>query len=109
MKLVNISIKSWFWALLWLNLLDIVITSPAYEANPVTLYLWGRIGIFFSAWLKIGLVMFFGGLCLTIRLVTTPAEWAFSEKLLKGILILLVSFYIFVVIWNIILFGLISF
>ncbi len=87
-------------ALLFLNFLDILVTVPVYEANPLTLYLWETIGISFSALIKIGLVLLFGGLCQLTRMVATPTEWIFSKKLLEGILILLVAFYIFVVIWN---------
>lgn len=108
MKRISTSIGKWFLALFWLNIFDIIITTPAYEANPVTIYLWGRIGIFLAAWLKIGLVLLLGGLCQIIRIVATPTEWAFSRKLLRGTLVLLVAFYIFVVVWNTILFGLVN-
>lgn len=100
MKWFGISIGALFLALLMLNFLDILITTPAYEANPVTIYLWGRIGFFLSALLKIGLVLSLGGLCQITRMVTTPPEWIFSRKLLRGILIVLVAFYTFVVVWN---------
>lgn len=95
--------------LLWLNIFDVLITTPTYEANPVTLYLWGKIGIFLSAWLKIGLVLLLGGLCQITRMVATPTDWILSRKLLRGILIVLVSFYIFLAVWNTIIFGLANF
>ena len=109
MKWINTPIGKWFLALFFLNILDVIITVPAYEANPVTLYLWGQIGIFLSAWLKIGLVFLLGGLCQLTRRVATQTEWAFSRKLLRTILVLLVSFYTFVVAWNIVNFGSINF
>jgi hypothetical protein len=87
-----------------LNVLDVLVTNPAYESNPFTLYIWGQVGIFLSAWIKIGLVLFFGILCTSAKKLAKPAEWAFARKVLLGILIVLVAFYIFVVTWNTILF-----
>ncbi len=98
------SLTSWFLFLLLLNVLDIFVTNPAYESNPFTLYIWGHVGIFLSAWIKIGLVLFFGILCVSAKKVAKPTEWAFARKALLGILIVLVAFYIFVVTWNAILF-----
>lgn len=98
------SLAPWFLFLLWLNIVDILLTNPAYESNPVTLYMWGNVGIFLSAWIKIGQVLFFGVLCAFIKKVATPIEWSFARKLLLGTLIVLVAFYIFVVAWNIILY-----
>jgi hypothetical protein len=49
LRWIQSSIGKWFLTSLWLNILDILVTTPAYEANPFTLYLWGRIGIFLSA------------------------------------------------------------
>ena len=87
-----------------LNILDISLTNTAYEANPFTLYLWGQIGIFLSAWLKIGLILFFGVLCVAAKKFAMPNEWIFARKILLGSLVVLVAFYIFVVTWNVILF-----
>lgn len=109
LKWIDTSIGMWFLALLSLNIFDILITTPAWEANPVTLYLWGKIGIFLSASLKIGLVLLLGGLCQLARMVATPTEWALSRKVLKGILVVLVAFYAFVGVWNTIILGLATF
>jgi len=97
------SLAPWFLFLLLLNIFDVLVTNPAYESNPFTLYIWGQIGIFLSAWIKIGLVLFFGVLCASAKKVTKPIEWAFARKILLGILVVLVAFYIFVVTWNLIL------
>jgi hypothetical protein len=109
LKWIDPSIGKWFLALFLLNIFDIFITTPAYEANPVTLYLWGRIGIFLSAWLKIGVVLLLGGVCQITRMVATPTDWVLSRKLLRGVLIALVAFYAFVAVWNGIIFGLVNF
>ncbi len=98
------SLTPWFLFLLLLNVLDVLVTNPAYESNPFILYIWGRIGIFLSAWIKIGLVLFFGALCVFAKKIAKPDEWVFARKALLGILIVLVAFYIFVVTWNVILF-----
>jgi len=98
------SLAQWFLFLLLLNVFDVLVTNPAYESNPFTLYIWGQIGIFLSAWIKIGLVLFFGVLCVSAKKVAKPAEWVFAKKVLLGILVVLVAFYIFVVTWNVILF-----
>jgi len=90
------SIKVWFATLFLLNLLDIATTSPLYEANPVTVYLWGQIGIFLSAWVKIGLVLLFGALCVVAKKVVAPHEWKFTSQVFKAILIILVAYYAFV-------------
>ena len=95
------SLTRWFLFLLWLNILDISVTNPAYESNPFTLYMWGKIGVFLSAWIKVGLVLFFGVLCALTKKVAKPAEWDFASRLLRGILVALVAFYTFVVAWNI--------
>lgn len=108
LKRIKSSIEIWFFALLLLNIVDVLITTPAYEANPVTLFLWGRIGVFLSASLKIGVVLLFGGLYQLTKIVATPTEWAFSKKLFGGILVVLVAFYTFVVAWNAIIFGLVN-
>ncbi len=98
------SLAPWFLFLLLLNVLDILVTNPTYESNPFTLYIWGQIGIFLSAWIKIGLVLFFGVLCLSAKKAAKPNEWSFARKLLLETLIVLVAFYIFVVAWNTVLF-----
>ena len=98
------SLPSWFLFLLLLNVLDVLVTNPAYESNPFTIYIWGQVGIFLSAWIKIGLVLFFGVLCASAKKLAKPAEWVFAKKVLLGILMVLVAFYIFVVTWNTILF-----
>ncbi|MDH5437788.1 MAG: DUF5658 family protein [Candidatus Bathyarchaeota archaeon] len=100
------SLSPWFLFLLLLNVFDVLVTNPAYESNPFTLYIWGQVGIFLSAWIKLGLVLFFGVLCASAKKVTEPTEWPLVRKLLRGILIVLVAFYIFVVTWNVILFVL---
>lgn len=94
------SLLGWFVALFLFNILDIATTTPAYESNPVTLYLWNQIGIFLSAWIKLGLVALFGILCLAAKRVTTPQEWIFTKKVFQGILIVLVVYYAFVVAVN---------
>jgi len=94
------SIKVWFMTLFLLNILDIATTSPLYEANPVTVYLWGRIGIFLSAWVKMGLVLLFGILCVVAKKVTTRHEWKFTSQLFRAILIILVAYYAFIVTVN---------
>jgi len=83
-----------------LNVLDIATTSPFYEANPVTLYLWGRIGFFLSAWVKMGLVLLFGILCVVTKKVAAPHEWEFASQVFKAMLIVLVAYYAFVVAVN---------
>ena len=89
------SLAPWFTSLLLLNVMDILVT------NPFTLYLWGQLGIFFSAWLKIGLVLFFGALFVLAKRITKPAEWVLASRIFLGLLIILVAFYSFVVSWNI--------
>lgn len=94
---------SWFLSLLLLNILDILVTNPAHEANPLTLYFWGEIGMFLSATIKIGLVLFFGVLYTSAKKFAKPTEWPFTRKIFQGILVALVAFYIFVVAWNVVL------
>lgn len=91
------SLLGLFLALFLFNVLDIATTAPASESNPVTLYLWGQIGMFLSAWVKMGLVALFGILCLTAKKVATPEEWKYTEKVFHGMLIILVVYYAFVV------------
>jgi hypothetical protein len=98
------SLAPWFLFLLLLNILDVLVTNPAYESNPFALYMWGKIGILLSAWIKIGQVLFFGALCALAKKVAKPAEWSFVRKMLLGTLVILVAFYIFVVAWNVILY-----
>lgn len=94
------SLLGWFFALLLLNLVDIATTIPVYESNPVTLYLWGQIGIFLSAWVKMGLVGILGVLCLAANNVATPEEWESARKIFLGMMIILVAYYGFVVAVN---------
>lgn len=95
------SLGPWFASLLLLNVMDILATNPRFESNPFTLYLWGQLGIFLSAWLKIGLVLLFGVLCVFAKKAAKPGEWLFASRIFLGILIILVAFYSFVVSWNI--------
>ena len=94
------SIRVWFTTLLLLNILDIATTTPLHESNPVTLYLWGQIGIFLSAWVKIGLVLLFGILCVIAKKVIVPNEWKFTSQVFRAILIILAAYYVFVVTVN---------
>ncbi len=103
------SLSSWFLFLLSLNILDILVTNPAYEANPFTLYLWGKIGIFLSATIKIGLVLSFGLLYVLTKKFAKPTEWSFAKNIFRGMLVFLVAFYIFVVSWNLVLLALLPF
>jgi hypothetical protein len=98
------SILPWFVTLLSLNILDILFTIPSTEANPFTIYLWAKLGILPSASVKLGLVLLFGTLCIMTRKVASPSEWNFAGKLLRGILVALVTFYAFIVTWNLTLF-----
>ncbi len=95
------SLLIWFSALFLLNVLDVATTIPVWEANPITLFLWGRIGGFLSAWVKLGLVLFFGVLCLAAWKMATAQEWLFAEKIFRGILVILVTYYVFVVANNV--------
>ena len=96
----SLSLKVWFLSLFLLNILDIVTTIPHCELNPVALYIWSKIGFFLAAWVKVGLVVLYGVLCLAIKRVATPTEWHFAGRLLRAILIILVAFYVFVVAIN---------
>ena len=96
------SLKVWFTTLFLLNIFDIATTSPLYEANPVTLYLWGQIGIFLSAWIKIGMVLVFGALCATAKKVAAPHEWKITRQVFTTMLIVLVTYYAFVVAMNLV-------
>ena len=102
MELKLSSLTPWLLSLFLLTILDVLTTNPNYESNPFTLFMWAQIGIFLSAWVKIGQVMFLGVLCLSAKKIAKPAEWLFAKKILLGILIVLVAFYIFVVIWNVV-------
>ncbi len=99
-RMKSSSLLGWFFALFLFNILDIATTTPTYESNPVTLYLWNQIGIFLSAWVKLGLVALFGILCVAAKKVTSPQEWLFTKKVFQGILIILVVYYAFVVAIN---------
>lgn len=92
-----------FLFLLSLNILDISLTNPSREANPFTLYSWASVGVLPSAFMKVGLVLFFGVLCTITRRVASPIEWSFASRLLRVMLIGLVAFYVFVVTWNFVL------
>jgi len=96
------SVKAWFVTLFLLNIFDIATTTPLYEANPFTLYLWGQIGILLSAWVKIGLVLVFGALCVVAKKVVAPHEWKFTSQVFKAMLIVLVAYYAFVVTVNLV-------
>ena len=96
------SSKVWFMTLLLLNVLDIATTRPLYESNPVTLFLWGQIGILLAAWFKIGLVLLFGILCVAAKKVTSPHEWEFTSQVFRAMLTLLVAYYAFVVTVNLV-------
>ena len=96
----SLSLKVWFLSLFMLNVLDIATTIPNRELNPVTLYIWGKIGFFFAAWVKMGLVALFGVLCLAIKKIATPDEWHFASRFLGVVLTILVAFYMFVVAIN---------
>jgi len=97
------SLVPWFLLLLSLNILDISFTNPLREANPITLLSWATMGVSLSACIKVGLVMFFGILCVLTKKAANPTDWHVADKLLRGILIALVAFYLFVVAWNMIL------
>ena len=97
------SLVPWFLSLLSLNVMDILFTNPSREANPLTLLSWAQIGILPSACMKIGLVLLFGILCTITRKVTNQIEWNLAARLMRGMLIVLVAFYTFVVAWNMIL------
>ena len=94
------SLGFWFMLLLSLNVFDILTAVPAYEANPVTLYIWSRLGFCLAAWFKIGLVLLFGLLCIVAQKMTKTNEWSFTKKVLMGLLRVLVVFYVFVIITN---------
>jgi hypothetical protein len=98
------SLRLWFMLLLSLNVFDILTTVPAYEANPVTLYVWSRLGFFLAAWFKIGLVLLFGLLFVVAQKVSSPNEWGFAEKVFLGLLKILVAFYVFVVLINVVVY-----
>ena len=95
------SLGLWFMLLLSLNVFDILTTVPAHECNPVTLYIWGRVGFFLAAWFKIGVVLFFGLLCIVTQKVANPKEWSFAKKVFLELLKVLVAFYVFVGIVNV--------
>lgn len=95
------SLWIWFLLLLLLNVLDIFTTVPAREVNPVTLYAWELLGFFPAAWSKIGLVLFFGLLCLVAWKMAKQDDWKLAKKLFLGLLKALVAFYVFVVSTNV--------
>jgi hypothetical protein len=89
-----------FLLLLLLIILDIATTNPSFEANPLTLYVWTQLGVFLSAWLKVGQTLFLGALCVAAKRIAKPNEWLLAKKMLQATLLVLVAFYIFVVAWN---------
>jgi hypothetical protein len=93
----------WFLFLLSLNVLDILFTNVSREANPLALYSWERIGVLPSALVKVGLVLFFGVLCVVTNRVASQTERNFAGRIFRLVLIGLVVFYVFVVSWNMIL------
>jgi len=97
------SLSLWFLLLFILVALDILSTNPAFEGNPFTLHMWAHFGIFLSAWIKIGQVLFFGIVCFSAKRISKPNEWFVTKKILLGILKVLVAFYMFVVSWNLFL------
>jgi hypothetical protein len=94
------SLAPWFLFLFLLTILDILTTNPVYESNPFTLYMWAQMGVFLSAWIKIGQVLFLGVLCISAKKIAKPTEWLLAKKTLLAVFVILVSFYIFVVTWN---------
>lgn len=97
------SLEPWLLSLFCLNILDIIVTNPALESNPLTLLMWGKIGILFSALVKLSLIFIFGVLCIVAKRIAKPVEWDLTSRLLLGILVTLVAYYLFVVFWNILL------
>ena len=104
MKKKTSSLKGWLVFLLVLNIVDILVTNPVYEANPVTRYIWSTVGYFPAAGIKVGQVVLLGILVAFAKKFATPSEWLLVRRLFRGMVILLVTFYIFVVTWNSILF-----
>ncbi|UCC33782.1 MAG: hypothetical protein JSW53_01915 [Candidatus Bathyarchaeota archaeon] len=96
------SFHSWFLLLLSLNIFDILTTIPAYEANPVTLYLWQRLGFSQTALLKIGLVIFFELLFILGQRVVGQREREFTQNIFLWLSKVLVAFYLFVVLINVV-------
>lgn len=97
------SLEPWLLSLFCLNVLDIIVTNPALESNPLTLLMWGKIGFFLSAFVKLSLVFVFGVLCIVAKRVAKPVEWDLTSRLLLGILVTLVAYYLIVVLWNVLL------
>jgi len=101
MEWKSASLVPWFLVLLSLNILDISFTNPSSEANPFTRFSWTEIGILPSAFIKVGLVLFLGILCIIAKKLADPTDWNLAGRLLRGMLIVLVAFYSFIVAWNI--------
>ena len=55
-----------------------------------------------AAWLKISLVIFFGLLFTLAQKVANPNERDFTQKVFLGLLKILVAFYVFVVLINVV-------
>jgi hypothetical protein len=98
------SLTCWLIFLLLLNIIDILVTNPVYEVNPITRYIWREVGYFPAAGIKVGQVVLLGILVASAKKFATPSEWLYVRRLFRGMVILLVTFYIFVVAWNSILF-----
>ncbi|MCW4001880.1 MAG: hypothetical protein NWE97_01640 [Candidatus Bathyarchaeota archaeon] len=94
------SLEVWFTTLFQSNILDIATTSPLSEVNPVTLHLLGQIGIFLSAWIKIGLVLVFGALCVIAKKAVGSHEGQIVRKVFTTIPSFLVTHCVFVVTVN---------
>jgi hypothetical protein len=95
------SLTPWFTLLLSLSVLDILTTNPNFESNPFALLMWSQFGILLSALIKIGQVLFLGVLCAGTKKIAKSSEWPFAERVMRGIMVVLVFFYMFVVVWNI--------
>ena len=57
-----------------------------------------------AAWFKIGLVLLFRLLFVVAQKVSSPNEWGFAEKVFLGLLKILVAFYVFVVLINVVVY-----
>jgi hypothetical protein len=54
-----------------------------------------------AACFKMGLVLFFGLLCVVAQKVADPNEWNLAKRVFLGLMRVLVAFYAFVVISNV--------
>ena len=94
------SINVWLTTLLLLNALDMLMTVPLYEANPVTLIFWERFGIGFAAGIKIFLVLFLGILWAVAKKVSTPHEMKLANQFFRFIFVFLIAYYVFIIAAN---------